>query len=81
MENTWNAFNCEITLQLTCSKKSIVVAGTAANQVPKFRINDAKLNVPVATLSTYDNINLIKQLKSGFKWTINWNKYYSEKSN
>ena len=24
--------NCEITLQLTCSKKSILAAGTVANQ-------------------------------------------------
>ena len=35
--------NCEITLQLTCSKKIILVAGSLANQVPKFRITNTKL--------------------------------------
>ena len=59
--------NCEITLQLACSKKSILAAGTVANQVPKFTITDTKLYVPVVTLSTQDNIKLLKQLESGFK--------------
>ena len=27
------------------------------------------------TLSTQDNVTLLKQLESGFKRTINWNKY------
>ena len=43
--------NCETTLQLACSKKSILVAGTAANQVPKIRITDRKLYVLVVYLS------------------------------
>ena len=54
--------NCEITLQLACSKESVQVAGTAANQVPKRRITDAKLYVPVVTLSSQDNTKLLKQL-------------------
>ena len=29
------------------------------------------------TLSTQDNAKLLKQLKSGFRRTINWNKYES----
>ena len=33
--------------------------------------------VPVVTLSTKDNEKLLQQLKSGFKKTINWNKYES----
>ena len=53
---------------------SILVAGTAANQNPKFKITDTKLYVPVITLSTQDNVKLLKQLESGFKGTINWNK-------
>ena len=81
MENTWNAFiNCEITLQLTCSKKNILVAGIVVNQVPKLRITDTKLYVPVVTLWTEDNIKLLKQFESGFKRTINWNKYHSKKN-
>ena len=36
-----------------------------------------RLYVPVVTLSTQDNTNLLQQLKSGFRRTINWNKYQS----
>ena len=43
-----------------------------------FKITDTKLHVPVATLSTKDDNNFLKQLKSGFKRTIKWNKYRSE---
>ena len=40
-------------------------------------ITHTKLYVPVVTLSTQDNKKLLLQLKSGFKKTINWNKYQS----
>ena len=40
-----------------------------------FAITDTKLYAPLVTLSTQDNTKLLKQLKSGFKRTINWNKY------
>ena len=46
----------------------------------KFKITDTKLYVPVVTLSTQDNEKLLQQLKSGFKRTINWNKYQSKVS-
>ena len=71
--------NCKTTLQLECSKKSILVAGTAANQGPKIRITDRELYVLVAYLSIQDNIKLLKKLESGFKRTINWNKHHSKK--
>ena len=45
------------------------------NQNATFTITDTKLYVPVVTLSTEDNAKLLTQLKSGFKRTINWNKY------
>ena len=32
-------------------------------------------NVPVVTLSTKDNVNLIKQLSSGLKRSVYWNNY------
>ena len=44
-----------------------------ANQEPTFEITDAKLYVPVVTLSTQDNTKLIEQLKSDFKRTIKMN--------
>ena len=49
--------NCEIRLQLKWSKKCILLAGTAANQVPEFTITDTKVYVHVTTLSTQDNVN------------------------
>ena len=46
-----------------------------------FKTTDAKLQVPVTTLSTKDDNNFLEQLKSGFKRTIKWNKYRSEMTN
>ena len=57
-----------------------MVATTIANQGATFSITDIELNVPVVTLSTKDNSKLLEQLKSGFKRTINWNKYQEEVS-
>ena len=72
---------CEISLQLKWSKNCILVAGTAANQNPRFQINDIKLYVPLVTLSTQENRKRLEQLESGFKRTINWNKYLPKKTN
>ena len=44
----------------------------------KIAITDTKLYVPAVTLSTEDNVKLLKQFQSGFKRTINWNKYQSK---
>ena len=43
-----------------------------------FQINNAKLFVPVVTLSINDNINFLENIKEGFKRTISWNNYRSE---
>ena len=43
--------------------------------MPKFAITDTKMCVPVVTLLNEDNIRPLQQLKSGFKGTINCNKY------
>ena len=37
-------------------------------------------NVPVVTLLTQDNTELLWQLKSSFKRTVNWNHYQSKVS-
>ena len=50
---------------------------SSATGETKFKITETKLYVPVVTLSTQDNAKLLQQLKSGFKRTINWNKYES----
>ena len=40
-------------------------------------ITETKFYVPIVTLSNQDNVELLQQLKSGFKRTINWKKYQS----
>ena len=63
---------------LTWSKKCIIVTRNYGDQEPKFPITDTERDVPVVTLSAQDNEKLLQQLKTGFKRTINWNKYQSE---
>ena len=36
---------------------------------------DAKLHVPIVTLSTKDNVNLTKKLSDGFKRSVYWKSY------
>ena len=45
----------------------------------KIKIIYTKLYVPFVTLLAQDMINLLKQLDSDFKRTINYNKYLSKK--
>ena len=45
-----------------------------------FQINNAKLYVPVVTLSINDNIKFLENMKQAFKSTISWNKYRYEKT-
>ena len=80
LSNLWRTLempliNCEVNLILTWSKDCVITNSTGEG---KFAITDTKLYVPVVTLSTQDNAKLLQQLKSGFKRTINWNKYQSD---
>ena len=70
--------NCEVELILTWSAGCVIIYTDVADQVPTFTITETNLYVPVVTLSTQDNAKLLPQLKSGFKRTINWNKYLSK---
>ena len=63
---------------LTWSKNCFKIAGTLENKHAKLTITDTKLYVPVVTSTTQDNVKLLKQLESGFKRTIDWNKYQSK---
>ena len=67
--------NCEVSLFLTWSSTCVITNSTGEG---RFKITDTKLYVPVVTLSTQDNAKLLQQLKSGFRRTINWNKYQSD---
>ena len=80
LSNFWRTLempliNCKINLTWSAN---CVVSNAAANQNTTFAITDTKLFVSVVTLSTQDNTKQLQQLKSGFKRTINWNKYHSK---
>ena len=60
--------NCEIKLMLTWSANWVIY-------IVDGQTTFAKLYIAIVTLSTQDNSTLLKQFKSGFKRTFNWNKY------
>ena len=79
LSNFWRTLempliNCDVTLPLRWSKDCVITNSTGEGE---FQITKTKLYVPVVTLSTQGNEKLLQQLKSGFKRTINWNKYES----
>ena len=90
----WPFINCEIELDLSWLKNSIIsdtsrTAAVAANvsnlaragtstTSVLFQINNIKLYVTVVTLSINNNIIFLEQLNQGFKRTIFWNRYRSE---
>ena len=79
---TWSE-NCVLTDIKTQTEAAAQGANPARERIDGptnaiFKITDTKLYVPVVTLSTKDDNNFLKQLKSGFKRTIKWNKYRSE---
>ena len=83
LSNFWRTLempliNCEINLDLNWSGNCVIQATNVAAQATTFSITYTKLNVSVVTLSTQHNAKLLKQLKCGFKRTINCNKYQSK---
>ena len=66
--------NCETSLILTWSNICFIIDNPVDGQEATFTITDTELYVPVVTLfKVY--AKLLEQIKSGFKRTINWNKY------
>ena len=59
--------NCEVNLILTWSANCVMIRTNVASQSATFAITEVTLYVPVVTLPTQDNANLLLQLKSGFK--------------
>ena len=82
LRNFWRTLemsliNYEINLILTQSEKCVISSAIATT---KFAITDTKLYLAAVTLSTGDNIKLLKQLASGFKTAVQCNKYQSNKN-
>ena len=62
--------NCKVHLELKWIKDCILLSD---GDSVKFKIMDAKLHVPIVTLSTKHNVNLAKELNNGFKRSVYWN--------
>ena len=70
MEIFRNAINCKIELSLKWIENCILTVNPDANNninKATFTITDAKLYVPIVTLSSEDNVKLSKLLSEGFK--------------
>ena len=71
--------NCEINLDLNCSENCVIVATDVTAQATNFSITDKKLcfSCTFIELLTFLDFcaKMLEQLKSGFKSTIDWNKY------
>ena len=74
--------NCKVELSLKWIENCVLTtAAIGANtnatgaDGATLKITDAKLYVPVVTLSAEDNVKLLKQLNEGIKRPVCWNKY------
>ena len=74
--------NCKVELSLNWIENCVLTSaaiGANANATgtdsATFKITDAKLYVPIVTLSAEDNVKLSKLLGEGFKRSIYWNEY------
>ena len=68
LSNFWRSLempliNCKIHLELNWTKDCVM--STIADTT--FKITNTKLYVPIVTLSSKDNVKLVKLLKEGFK--------------
>ena len=87
LSNFWRSLempliNCKVELSLKWIENCVLTTaaiGANANATgadsATFKITDAKLYVPVVTLSAEDNVKLVKQLNEGFRRPVYWNKY------
>ena len=74
--------NCKIHLELNWNNNCVmygadIYAGgdNVNNREVTFQTTSTKLYVPIVTLSTKNNVYLIKQLNEGFKRSVYWNEY------
>ena len=80
LSNFWRSLemsliNYKIYLELNWIEDCIL---SSAGNSAKFEITDAKLHVPIVTLSTKGSVHLTKQLSEGFKRSVYWNSYQTK---
>ena len=66
--------NCKVELSVKWIENFVLATAANANKAI-FKITDAKLYVPIVTLSIEDSSKLTKLLNERFKRPIYWNKY------
>ena len=76
LSNFWRSLempliNCKVELSLKWYEKCLLTTATTGT----FKVTDAKLYVPIVTLSVQDNAKLSKLLSEGFKRPVYWNEY------
>ena len=67
--------NCKIHFELNWSKDCVM--STIADTT--FKITNIKLYISIVTLSSKDNLKLVKPLEEGFKRPVYWNKGQSKR--
>ena len=67
--------NCKIHLELNWSKNCVIPNVVGATT---FKITNTKLYVPIVTLSSKDNVKLVKLLEDGFNRPVYWNEYQTK---
>ena len=74
--------NCKVELSLKWIEICVLTAaeiGANADatgaDIATLEVTDAKLYVPVVTLSAEDRVKLVKQFNDGFKRPVYWNEY------
>ena len=74
--------NCKVVLSLIWIESCVLTtaainanADATGADSATFKITDAKLYVPIVTLSAEDNVKLSKLLSEGFKRSVYWNEY------
>ena len=81
--------NCEVELILSWSKNCVLAdmrvnadadPAIVAPSGVTFKIQETELYFSVVTLSKENDIKRLEQLKTGFKRTIKWNKYRSQRT-
>ena len=77
LSNFWRSLempliNCRVELSLTWDENCILISLAG---ISIFTITDAKLYIPVITLSIEDNARLTKLLSKGFERSVYWSKY------
>ena len=70
--------DCEIELDLSWTEDCVLSEHYNIITGAIFLMNDAKLYVPVVTLSITGNIKFLENIKQGFRRTTSWNKHRFE---